>query len=342
MVRGASHSCRNVRGCRAWVGIDPERPRHDREGSCPFERRERESIRYTNANQSGLSGIRPIVLVIALLGGVLVAGLPTAAVAAETAAIPLADSSSTPSPKVPIRSCRTITKPGHYELVSNLSMTEPGGTCLVIDADHVTIDLHGHVITGGADLTATGISGGATIDVRIQNGSIRGFDNAIGLRAEHVVVSGLSLDDNNSGVLLGSYAEVRNSHFNRTHFGAALRAGDGSTLDACTFNVSDVAAVVGAGSRVTNNVSRRANQDGISAGAMSIVTGNNVFDTQDEGLRVGPQSTIMNNNSFGNGEADLLITCPSNVIGNAAGDVWINQPGQQPCNLSDNMFLEIL
>ena len=221
-------------------------------------------------------------------------------------------------------------------------MTEQGGTCLVIDADHVTIDLHGHVITGGADLTATGISGSATIDVRIQNGSIRGFDNAIGLRAEHVVVSGLSLDDNNSGVFLGSYAEVRNSHFSRTHFGVAVQAGDGSTLDACTFNANDIAAFVGAGSRVTNNVSRRANQDGITAGARSIVIGNNVFDTMDEGLKVGPHSTIMNNNSFGNGTEDLIITCPSNVIGNAAGKVWIYQPGQQACNLSDNMFLEIL
>jgi len=47
-----------------------------------------------------------------------------------------------------IEKCQTIDKPGSYKLVNNLTLSAIPGTCLLITADFVTIDLAGFTITG--------------------------------------------------------------------------------------------------------------------------------------------------------------------------------------------------
>ena len=48
-----------------------------------------------------------------------------------------------------IEKCQTISQPGSYKLVNNLTFrSTTGGTCLLITADFVTIDLAGFTITG--------------------------------------------------------------------------------------------------------------------------------------------------------------------------------------------------
>ena len=49
---------------------------------------------------------------------------------------------------IEIEKCQTISKPGSYKLVNNLTFTGTTGTCLLISADNVTIDLAGFTITG--------------------------------------------------------------------------------------------------------------------------------------------------------------------------------------------------
>ena len=47
-----------------------------------------------------------------------------------------------------IEKCRTSDKPGSYKLVNNLTLSTTPGTCLLITADFVTLDLAGFTITG--------------------------------------------------------------------------------------------------------------------------------------------------------------------------------------------------
>jgi len=60
-----------------------------------------------------------------------------------------------------LRKCQTISQPGSYELADNL--VAPGGDCLVITADFVTIDLAGFSISatipGGTGILAAPSSG---------------------------------------------------------------------------------------------------------------------------------------------------------------------------------------
>jgi hypothetical protein len=73
-----------------------------------------------------------------LLGALLALGL--SASAREAAAVTNIDS------------CHTITQSGSFKLTKNL---QANGTCLIVAADFVTIDLNGHTITGNG--TGTGI-----------------------------------------------------------------------------------------------------------------------------------------------------------------------------------------
>jgi hypothetical protein len=48
---------------------------------------------------------------------------------------------------IDIEKCQTISQPGSYKLVKNLTFTSSSGTCLTITANFVTIDLAGFAIS---------------------------------------------------------------------------------------------------------------------------------------------------------------------------------------------------
>jgi hypothetical protein len=100
-----------------------------------------------------------------------------------------------------IDKCQTISTPGSYKLVNNLTgPLDAGANCLVITADFVTIDLAGFLISGGPG--GSGIfspQGGTSIAVR--NGSIRGFVNSVNLHgANGSIVEGLRVSGWREGV----------------------------------------------------------------------------------------------------------------------------------------------
>lgn len=80
----------------------------------------------------------------------------------------------------PIDTCQTISDPGDYILVSDVSSTE---TCFTISADNVTLDCDGHTIAG-ADVYATfGVLGeNLLFGPTIRNCSIRDFNGGVSLR----------------------------------------------------------------------------------------------------------------------------------------------------------------
>jgi hypothetical protein len=92
---------------------------------------------------------------------------------------------------IQIEKCQTISKPGSYKLVRNLTTT---GDCLVITASFVTIDLAGFTISGpGGDNFARGILAdtlGIT-GTTVRNGSISGFGAGVALSDGNSIVEGL-------------------------------------------------------------------------------------------------------------------------------------------------------
>src|ERR1700752_3140687 len=74
-----------------------------------------------------------------------------------------------------INQCQTISQPGSYQLVKNLTGPVNGNAdCLVIAASFVTIDLAGFTMTGGNTQSPRG-SGTAILAVPPSSGSLVGI-----------------------------------------------------------------------------------------------------------------------------------------------------------------------
>src|ERR1700730_17742903 len=96
-----------------------------------------------------------------------------------------------------IEKCHTISHPGSYKLVNNLTF-KGNGTCLPITADFVTIDLGGFTISGpvvpglNPGGPATAITAGDNMrGITVRNGSISGFTDGVNLPGKGSIVEGL-------------------------------------------------------------------------------------------------------------------------------------------------------
>lgn len=241
-----------------------------------------------------------------------------------------------------ITNCRAITQPGAYSLIRNLSST---GDCLIIKANHVTIDLNGFVISG-TEHTGRAISGDIEQGLHLRNGTITGFNTAIEGSPKYSTLNEMSIIDNDNGVSLGDGARITNTIFGEAFEGnlAALTTGKGATIKDNTFFHNSTHLEVGSGSIVVNNVGIEGGEDSFNIGEKALVIGNNVTDTFDEGIRVGPNSNIINNNAFGNGGFFDLEFEKSNVHGNSADHYEGVIPGcdytdTEPCRVFHNLFL---
>jgi hypothetical protein len=102
----------------------------------------------------------------------------------------------------------TLSTPGRYRLMANLTPT-PGADGIVIDADNVTLDFHGHTLDGGGSGGSGVASGRDSIEIR--DGVITGFQYfAIDSRAsgKFWAISGMRVVANGLGVTAGAYARV--------------------------------------------------------------------------------------------------------------------------------------
>jgi hypothetical protein len=94
-----------------------------------------------------------------------------------------------------IEKCQTISKPGSYRLVNNLTFSGTTGTCLNITASFVTIDLAGFTISGpgfaGFPATTAIGAGHDTTGNAVRNGSISGFSSGVDLGGDGSIVEGL-------------------------------------------------------------------------------------------------------------------------------------------------------
>jgi|SRR6516162_9226256 hypothetical protein len=93
-----------------------------------------------------------------------------------------------------IKKCQTISKPGSYKLINNLTTN---GDCLVITADFVTIDLVGFTIGGTSTfptVTTAIAAGDNTRGITVRNGSISGFVGGVELAGDGSIVEGLRVN----------------------------------------------------------------------------------------------------------------------------------------------------
>jgi parallel beta-helix repeat protein len=206
---------------------------------------------------------------------------------------------------IAIEKRQTISQPGSYKLVTNLTFTGTTGVCLQITADFVTIDLAGFTISGPGNPNFTSnetaiAAGNDTTGIVARNGSISGFVVGVDLGGDGSIVEGLRVSQ---GVLFGIEAT------------GIVR---GNTV----LHISGFGPGAGTGTSATGTV-----------------TGNYASGNRASGIRIGQGSTVIGNTASGNGDG-ILVDCPSNVtdntaVGNSFGvNLVLNGTG---CNNTNNV-----
>lgn len=138
----------------------------------------------------------------------------------------------------------TIAAAGSYILVSNLVVTAPNVTAIVIDADGVTLNLNGFTISGPGKTVGTGfgIDGGPSQNnVTVFNGTVR-FFGGVGIslsgnnnRVENVRVESTGQD----GIFVGHASVVRGCQVLGS--AAGINTDDGSIVaDNTIYNVQHI------------------------------------------------------------------------------------------------------
>ena len=194
-----------------------------------------------------------------------------------------------------ISSCQTIFSPGSYVVTQNLS--NPSADCLLLEADQVTIDLNGFVVSGAGSGIAS--AGGATrFLTAIRNGTVTGSANGIGLASGRATMVERVRARGGSGwaILLNEEAIVKD-----------CIAVDGNN-----------GIQVGGSSVVVGNIASDNSGTGILAGGTSVLRENTASHNGGHGLVAGEASTLTGNTASSNGGVGIQVTCRSAIIGNTA------------------------
>jgi hypothetical protein len=218
---------------------------------------------------------------------------------------------------IEIDTCQTISQPGSYKLVNNLTFTGTTGTCLLITASFVTINLAGFTISG----PGTGAIPVAAIAASTQNPA----------EGEPVGIA------------------VRNGSISGFHIGVSL--GDNSIVEELRVVGPGMLGVVGINAMgiVRGNTVRSfgggASGTGVGISAGGIVTGNFVGvsfmgESNGHGMEIGQGSTVIGNTALDNRVGGITVLCPANVTDNTAigappgSNLVLNGTG---CNNTNNV-----
>lgn len=218
----------------------------------------------------------------------------------------------------------TITEPGSYRLIGNLSVPDATTGAILIEADDVTLDLEGFAIQGPVDCTGEPVTDCSPIgeftshsgvrvfggdNATVRNGTIRGMGfsgllcnatecTVIGIRAISNAQTGISVA--NDGVIRGSIA---NSNGN-----VGIEGGSGLYAD---------------------NLARANGGDGFSITAIdpngAVVRGNTSVGNGSEGIRCNHCSLVQNvmieNQGFGANFLDQVAYGQNIIRNNDSGTI---------------------
>jgi hypothetical protein len=214
---------------------------------------------------------------------------------------------------VEISACKTITEPGSYVLVANLSPPAPGD-CLVVEADFVTIDLGGFLIRGnteGGGTQGDGIRGGegywqevggdysnGVTGLTIRNGTITDFHHGVEVWGRDIEIERIrALNNSYGGILVGddqapASAIVRDC-------AASGNGGHGIlVIDWMAPSADSLAAVV------SGNLAN-GNHTGIEV-YHGVVSGNSATNNDHIGILVHCPSAVVGNVAIGNANGNLV------------------------------------
>jgi hypothetical protein len=234
----------------------------------------------------------------------------------------------------------TISVPGSYCLTGNLASSS--GTAISIQTDNVVLDLNGHTLSGPGGTSAIGIASNMRRGLRIRNGTLRGFGNAV------------LIDDHNSPFTYGGVSSrhevndlrVEGAYTAITVVGSYSSIHNNTIMDSAQYGIFS-ATISGAGSGAVNILSNQIFNTGTASAANPVYaisaggTGSLIQDNAVANLR-GPansaaiRTTTAGNNVSHNRESDYdtayAVSCTNGtkVEGNLAttsnGVVGCNQP----------------
>jgi parallel beta-helix repeat protein len=223
------------------------------------------------------------------------------------------------------------------------------GNGLIVTADHITIDLGGHTITGASG--STGVLVGLHSHVTVRHGTIRQFNLGVFIgqaasptQAKSDTVTGMRVIATTTGVFT-RHADgvlVKSSLFNATSDGIDVddASHDGLVTGNTVVNSSDAGIVVGSnpavsiGITVKDNVVTGGSGHGINIAAAgdTILTGNNVTGMDGAGIHtVGTPTTavikhnvLRGNQGGGISGVGVSATVKANKIsGNGAAGITV-------------------
>ena len=198
--------------------------------------------------------------------------------------------------------CQTITQPGAYFLAKNLTAGLTGH-CLVIAADHVTIDFNGYRIKGNGSGDCVRDSGSRE-GIVLKNGTVTGCFEGINLgntdacKIEEMRV----LENNSTGIHVADRCLIKNNV-------VADNDGTGILGEDRTVILQNV--VVDNGSNGFDGI----NVDDESVIEQNLVQSNGNSDTGDgHGIHTCESAVIKNNVCSDNADDGIFVACRGSVI----------------------------
>ena len=249
----------------------------------------------------------------------------------------------------------TISSAGSYVLAGNLASA---GSCIAIAvAEPVTIDLHGHTITGNG--TGFGISDGVGASTKqgivIANGTVTNFGTGVSLHFSHpVTIERMKVTNNRSqGItLFGAFTVVNTLVDGNGADGIAIN-GDlaGMILSSETNNNAGNGIVSLSGPTLVADTIGNANgQDGIalSVQGKTPTSGNQVVRSEAIGnggngidVSTETQNAVVESVANKNRGAGIVLLCPGDAVSNTAE--WNSKgnlvaiPSSTPCAIFNNV-----
>lgn len=225
---------------------------------------------------------------------------------------------------LPIDHCQVINVGDQSSYVLVKDIQSPGGTCLTVTANHVSIDMRGFALKGNG--VGVGIVAAAPVQgVSIRNGTVKGFETGISLAGPGNIVQNMHVDNNaDTGMFLGTSSLVENvvAQGNQK-LGIVVTTASTVKDSILRFNGNNPASVglsAGPGSTVTGNTIWGSIGTGLFASAGSTVIGNTVLETNPGiGVSVICPSNVKNNTTTTSTQANLVLTGDGcNVFDNVA------------------------
>jgi hypothetical protein len=176
---------------------------------------------------------------------------------------------------------RTITAPGYYYLGSNLSYS--GGDAITVDADNVTLDLGGFVLTGPSNNNYAAVSMLSRSNVEVRNGTVTGWAFGVVGNGFNLRVIGVRANGNTYGINLGDTGHlIKDCMASQGSFGAGwgISIGQG-TISNCIvmgFSAANGGLNVDQGGTISGNlVLNCPNIEGVYAGSPTTISYNSVY-----------------------------------------------------------------